>query len=1056
MANEPTVTRDYIDNFAVKKFVTDGLIDTYFDDIDVNLRTISMVGFTTELITNCTEDAFNTGSVLFRECFPNRAQMEESIYSHAAIFQLDDIFSTAASCRFLLVLEEAAIIKNMMTGTEYNNQYSELATVPASKNMCYFCIDKNTTIYVDDTPFTLDYDIMMTIAKNITEKGDDYIFSARYVTEQYTNSISEVSDPYIKVRRSSDGYIALEVQTHQCQRQTETEVLLTSNEINYPVVDIEYDGKIAGFDILYKSPKSSEYTQMETLIVYSQPIKSAFCYYQLVEDGKLRITFNTKDTYFMPEFNSELKIILYITEGFSGNFDSYTGSNITCVPDNETYAYGNSYLAAAQPVGSSANGQDESGIEALQALTVEGYRTANALTTDNDLQTYFNNYKYRYGDIDILFIKKRDDIYERVFSAFSVIRNSDYIYKTNTLNLYLNLFDMTCTEKDNFILEPGTVFTANTRSGYAEFFRNAAKNEEYKALYDEAVENGEIPYITSDIDVTEIPEYLDRNASFAEYKYRMGYDDKVSVWDLTEDDYKEYDDPSNTKFLLINPFLLRFTKSPNLVTTYMTYVDNAVSVDFTNQNQEMYLQFTMYTFYMSRRFTKDKRYDIRVNIAPSIAMDTNNSLIHIDSKDEETGEILYHLNDKYALDQNDLRVIMVITDGKNKLCYTELIPTNVDQSSGNIQFEGSIFTDDFLSSAGNLRILENSIYRNSTDGSYYKVHDDDKTLYDLYDSDGNVIKTNVSSSEVQHIINGSTDWREWSDVHNMYLYDDCLIPVGECVIKVYTLYNKNYSESAGGLVPILQGNNEFSLYDDTLANYTWTNEYATITEKVTFIETLDSVRTYLDYLDYTSMTSDDEGSLSYAHDIMDVEMKSVSFIRASETLDDDMTDYFFNTFYQNYKFLEEIIDLRLRNETGIDFKFYNTYGRSNNFYIGEDGEIINTVNISITLDIWFVTGTDVITAIPELKRFIKSQIETINTKGMNSLFISNLMRKVEDTYTYVDHIQFKQINHYDCNYQSIRNYVTDLTDLSVEERRWYVPELLVCDIDDIIISDYYV
>ncbi len=40
------------------------------------------------------------------ESFPNRAEIEESIYSHAAIFQLDDILSEAASCKFILVLEK--------------------------------------------------------------------------------------------------------------------------------------------------------------------------------------------------------------------------------------------------------------------------------------------------------------------------------------------------------------------------------------------------------------------------------------------------------------------------------------------------------------------------------------------------------------------------------------------------------------------------------------------------------------------------------------------------------------------------------------------------------------------------------------------------------------------------------------------------------------------------------------------------------------------------------------------------------------------------------------
>ena len=87
------INRSYIDNFAVKEFGIDTILEKYFPDINVNKRSVGMVGYVNEQISNITEDVFNTGSVLFRETFPNRAEIDESIYSHAAVFQLTDIFS---------------------------------------------------------------------------------------------------------------------------------------------------------------------------------------------------------------------------------------------------------------------------------------------------------------------------------------------------------------------------------------------------------------------------------------------------------------------------------------------------------------------------------------------------------------------------------------------------------------------------------------------------------------------------------------------------------------------------------------------------------------------------------------------------------------------------------------------------------------------------------------------------------------------------------------------------------------------------------------------------
>ena len=66
------------------------------------------------------------------------------------------------------------------------------------------------------------------------------------------------------------------------------------------------------------------------------------------------------------------------------------------------------------------------------------------------------------------------------------------------------------------------------------------------------------------------------------------------------------------------------------------------------------------------------------------------------------------------------------------------------------------------------------------------------------------------------------------------------------------------------------------------------------------------------------------------------------------------------------------------------------------------------------------------------------------------------MRKVETTFGYVDHIRFVGINKYDSTYQAVKNNVTDLNDLTVEERRYYVPEVLTCDVENIIINEYFV
>jgi hypothetical protein len=296
MADTTQISRSYSDNFDIKEIVASEIVPEYFSDVPASVRTAGMIGFVTEQTSNISEDVFNTASVLFRESFPNRAQLPESIYSHAAIFQIEQVFSTAAACKFIIVMDEQVILDNVI-----NDQYYDKDT-----GIYHFYIGRNTIIYVEDIPFTLDYPVQMNIVKKRTEKGDDYMFTAKYIRDSvYHNSISNISDPYVRLRRSENKYIAMEVQCHQATRSIIEENIISNNIVNYPIIDVPFNGNLAGFDIFYKAPKDSGFRFMQKLLVYSQPLSNTpFCYFQMHDDNTIRLTFNSKDNYWMPEFNS--------------------------------------------------------------------------------------------------------------------------------------------------------------------------------------------------------------------------------------------------------------------------------------------------------------------------------------------------------------------------------------------------------------------------------------------------------------------------------------------------------------------------------------------------------------------------------------------------------------------------------------------------------------------------------------------------------------------------------------------------------------------------------
>ena len=886
-----TINRDYSDNFAIKETVMNTLGTKYFGDVELSALNVGALGFTLEQVSNITEDGFNTASVMLNEAFPNKAIMPESIYSHAAVFQLSNAFTPCGNCSFILLLQQSDIL-----------QYGETD----GNNIIYY-IDKRTVINVEDTPFTLDYDIQIKAHKKFTDNGYTYDYAAQYVIDS-SNSISAINDPYLKIRNVSNGYLLLMITAHQVERTEITDSIINNSKINYPVLEYEFEDGLAGFDIFYKEPSSNTYVQLEKRVKFSLPLKNPFCYYKLKDDQTLEITFSTKDGYFQPKFNSEIRIVLYTTLGKEGNFESYTGTNVTFLMNSEKYPYNSSMIIAAKPTSACTGGDTRATLEELQALTVESFATANELSDENDIMTYYYNYKYRYNN-EILVIKRRDDITERLFSAFLLLKNGDYIYPTNTMFLDISESQFDETDTNQFILKPGHVFA----------YKNQNINDNTLKI---------------------IPD-------------TMAYE-KDKVQELMD----EYD------FLYTNPFLISINKIPNAVGLYKNIVSQSCGLDFISADSSLFTQFITSKINIQRGLDELSAYNMSMSIIPSASL----------SDDE--------LNTKYintfgGIDNNYVRVIVgFIGNGGDERGYIELHPeyNNPDDPS-NVTFSASLTTNDIIKSTNEFSIT-------------------------------NAVKS-----------------------HAYIKSDYVTIPASDASVNVYIFYRIGGTNS-----------NKFTSYEefDGIEEFALVNTYQTRNDKLTFIEPLNMMRSTATF---NSIINNNKPELG-------VSLSFLPVIKASTVCDTDSFNLFIDNLTMNYRHLEESLSA-LRNNTHIDIKFYNTYGMSKNYYVGDDDELIDRVNISIKFKVFVVNGTDDIEIRKNLKDFIKKFIENVNSSGTNELYISNLIKEIETAFTSIHHLKFMGINDYPTDYQTIGLKVVNLNELTKNERRLYVPEILVVNTDDI-------
>lgn len=429
--------------FSIKDYAINTVAPKYFNLENVNDVNVGLIGYTTDLIANTTEDSFNVTTTFINEMFPNLAILPETIYSNAALFKIDNLFATASELSTMVFISEKDLIEN--------------ATF--KDNLGTFYLDSAMVIDVEGKQFSPDYDIKIVIRPF---RGD-FIFSVMY-DKTFDNSISKIVNPYIKSMRvmlKNQKYLAFSIDVHQINKFTITDNLINNDKINIQSVYFQFNGQIANFDVFYRESPSDKWIQLTKLLTGSSPLKLPFCFYKLITENKIELSFTSRDGYFQPAFNSEIMIQYYETKGADGNFKEYTGTDINIFVESEKYPYNNHLIMFAYPQTGAYFGKDKLTLEELRRMVIEKFSTVESYTTENDLELYFSNFDTKENG-NIKFIKKRDDVFMRLFAAFSVYKDMrGDIYKTNTLHLELNhsKFNTYYPQDKTYIYKPGQLLT---------------------------------------------------------------------------------------------------------------------------------------------------------------------------------------------------------------------------------------------------------------------------------------------------------------------------------------------------------------------------------------------------------------------------------------------------------------------------------------------------------------------------------------------------------------------------------------------------------------------
>lgn len=418
----------------------------YIDDEDETTLALGIFGFIADTEAKKIQTSTIMAGQLGNEMFPSRARLTKNVIAHATYNGITDINAVPAKITVTLCVKIADIEK-------YQDD-----------NNCFY-LDADSPIFIDEYEFHLDYDIQIK-RKKLSDSG--YSYSAQYVIKDeddnsIVNPLGSINSPYLKqpflINIGPDKYIGIQAIIRQCTIEETVDTIVSDSIIENKTYTFQFENQLADFRVICTD--NGVQTEVVPYMYGSviNPKDDNYCWYMFTNDDTVRITFDTKS--YIPGLNTQINIKAYTTLGESGNFEylgidgTSEGLYVSIESDRYNYRAVNCYLVA---VTDSDSGENKKTKEELQKLIPKAAMSRGSLTTETDLQNYFNLINTETNKI--VMRKKRDNQLERIWYAYFLLKDDfGNIIPSNTINLKLSLDDtkfmMVC-EDGRYILPAGT------------------------------------------------------------------------------------------------------------------------------------------------------------------------------------------------------------------------------------------------------------------------------------------------------------------------------------------------------------------------------------------------------------------------------------------------------------------------------------------------------------------------------------------------------------------------------------------------------------------------
>lgn len=473
-------------NIDMSRVSTSILLDTTGDRL--NLLKAGLFGYFNEIASSEIKNAVYYKNVMYDEHFLNTASFPESIYNHAKLYNVEITNGTPSHMSVNLVIRRDDLLNSPMLQEIVEDQRIQNKTLHTYQMI----ISRTYRFSAGKYSFLLPYDVQI-LVKQTSEQEDEYTITARYLTTLNEFPFIDINSPEIKVyqdMKSAERYVYLQLDIYQLEREN-NEFTIGSNDISDNLLyTVNFKNQLATFNVFYEV-NGVRYELKKYFNNTYNPIDrdEKYCYYSYVDDDKIQISFGSTTNSFRPRDNSKIIVEVLTTYGQEGNFE-YNDQIVF----NYTANGGNNYskmLSKVYPITSASGGRDKLSISQEKQKIIQAILGRDNLIMDSDLEQYFDkiNNMNSVNESEIRFLKKRDDIIQRLYSAFLLMRDRDKkVIPTNTAP-WVNIPRKYFTDSNNInntqlVIPEHSAFVYNDETGKYDFQQYGMNDSLKKALED--------------------------------------------------------------------------------------------------------------------------------------------------------------------------------------------------------------------------------------------------------------------------------------------------------------------------------------------------------------------------------------------------------------------------------------------------------------------------------------------------------------------------------------------------------------------------------------------